>query len=72
MSSYVLYTNDKTEISIYGNPRNYIIFDNNQYPLLEMDEFGNVVKYRYDKTNYNLIYKKIKSYDKCKACLYLR
>lgn len=44
------YEDNKTTVSDYQNNKSYVFFDNNNFPLFEMDSEGNVVETEYNPT----------------------
>lgn len=44
------YEDNKTTVSDYQNNKSYVFFDNNNFPLFEMDSEGNVIETEYNPT----------------------
>ena len=48
----ILYNKNLTTLIEGKNKKNYLFFDNDNLPLYEIDEEGNVIKFEYDKDIY--------------------
>ena len=48
----ILYNKNLTTLIEGKNKKNYLFFDNDNLPLYEIDEEGNVIKFEYDKNIY--------------------